>query len=200
MQREDWDRRYDTGEFVWDVHPNRFLAEELAGPGAGRALDLACGEGRNAVWLAEQGWTVTGVDFSAVGLAKGRRLAESRGVTVEFLVEDVVAWAPPEAAYDLVIVFYLQLPAAQRSAVLAHARRALAPGGTFLLVAHDRSNVEHGWGGPQDPAVCPTPEEVTAAFADCTIVRADVVDRPVEVDGAVQVAKDTLVRALAPER
>jgi SAM-dependent methyltransferase len=200
VDREDWDRRYDTAEFIWDVKPNRFLAEELAGPGHGRALDLACGEGRNAIWLAEQGWRTTGVDFSAVAVAKGRQLAESRGVSVELLVEDVVAWVPPAAAFDLVIVFYLQVPGPERATVFAHARQALAPGGTFLLVAHDRSNVADGWGGPQDPGVCPTPDEVVEALTGFEIVRAGVVDRPVEVDGVVRVAKDTLVRALAPAR
>jgi SAM-dependent methyltransferase len=197
MDREDWDRRYDTAAFVWDVHPNRFLAEELPGAGSGRALDLACGEGRNAVWLAEQGWDVTGVDFSAVAVAKARQLAEGRGVQAEWLVEDVTVWEPPAAGFDLVVVCYLQLPEAERAAVMERARRALAPGGTFLLVAHDRSNLDRGWGGPQDPGVLPTPDEVTGALEGLRIVRAEVVERPVEVDGETRVALDTLVRAEA---
>ena len=77
MEREQWDERYRADELIWKVEPNRFLVEEVAGLVPGRALDLACGEGRNALWLAERGWQVTAVDFSAVGLEKARRLASA---------------------------------------------------------------------------------------------------------------------------
>ncbi len=83
MEREEWDERYASHELLWHAEPNRFVVEEVGDLAPGTALDLACGEGRNAVWLAEQGWRATGVDFSAVALAKGRRMAEQRGVTVE---------------------------------------------------------------------------------------------------------------------
>ncbi|MFD0328131.1 methyltransferase domain-containing protein [Streptacidiphilus monticola] len=79
MDAEDWDRRYAAEELVWSAGPNRFVAEELAGLTPGRALDLAAGEGRNALWLAEQGWRVDAVDWSAVGLDKARRAAAARG-------------------------------------------------------------------------------------------------------------------------
>lgn len=78
-----WDRRYAGSELVWTSEANRFLAAEAEGLAVGRALDLACGEGRNAVWLAQRGWQVTGVDFSQVGLDKAARLAEQRGVWVQ---------------------------------------------------------------------------------------------------------------------
>jgi 2-polyprenyl-3-methyl-5-hydroxy-6-metoxy-1,4-benzoquinol methylase len=83
MDAAGWDQRYDTAEFVWATEPNRFLPPEVEGLTPGRALDVACGEGRNAVWLATQGWDATGIDFSAVGLAKARQLAAERGVTVQ---------------------------------------------------------------------------------------------------------------------
>jgi SAM-dependent methyltransferase len=82
MDRQQWDERYMTDELIWRAEPNRFLVEEVARMKPGRALDLACGEGRNALWLAERGWQVTGVDFSPVGLAKARRLAVVRRVDV----------------------------------------------------------------------------------------------------------------------
>ena len=109
MEREDWDERYAGEELLWRAEPNRFLVSETADLRPGRALDLACGEGRNAIWLAERGWHATGVDFSAAGLAKARRRAAERGVDVEWVEADVREWRPP-GPYDLVIVFYVQLP------------------------------------------------------------------------------------------
>ena len=80
VDRQQWDERYSGDEFEWSMHPNQFVAAELTGVPPGRALDLAAGEGRNSVWLAEQGWSVTAVDFSRVGLEKGRKLSAVRGV------------------------------------------------------------------------------------------------------------------------
>ncbi len=87
MDSQQWDERYASSEFTWSTEPNQFVAAELAGLPPGRALDLAAGEGRNTVWLAERGWHVTAVDFSRVGLEKGRRLGAARGVDA-----DQVTW------------------------------------------------------------------------------------------------------------
>src|ERR1019366_1044472 len=160
----------------------QFLVAELAEVVPGRALDLACGEGRNAVWLAEHGWQVTEVDFSPVGLAKAGRLSREHDVDVEWIEADVVEWDPPRAAFDLVIVFYLHLPATERTRVLVHAQDALALGGTLLVVGHDSSNLTQGYGGPHDPAVLFTPEEVTIDLHKLRIVRADHVERLVDTD------------------
>ena len=160
----------------------------------GRALDLACGEGRNAVWLAERGWEVTGVDFAAVGLDKARGLAIARGVESTWVEADLLDYAPPPEAFDLVVILYLQLPAEERSRVLRSAAPAVAPGGTLVVVAHDRSNLDHGHGGPQDPGVLATPEEVAADLDGLEVERADVVERR---DGDL-VALDLLVRAHRP--
>ena len=200
MDRHAWNERYDTAELVWSADPNQFLVAEMAGSPPGRALDLACGEGRNAIWLAEQGWKVTAVDFSAVGLAKGARIAEARGVHVEWVEADVTAWEPPTAAFDLVAVFYLQLVADRRRAALVHAVRALAPGGTLLLVAHDLDNLTRGVGGPQDPDVLYRVEEVAdvLAAAGLDVVKAQQVEREVATDEGPRPAIDTLVRAVRP--
>ena len=88
--RDDWNARYAQKELLWTAAPNRRFAEEVAGLAPGRALDLACGEGRNAVWLAERGWEVIGVDFSDVALAKATELAANRGVEVDWVVADVL--------------------------------------------------------------------------------------------------------------
>ncbi len=197
MDAPDWNDRYRTAEYVWKADPNVFLVAETAGLGPGRALDLACGEGRNAVWLAEQGWAATGVDFSDVGLDKGRRLATDRGVEVDWVCADATTWEPGRDGYDLVAVFYLQLPADQRGQAMAVAGRALAPGGTLLVVAHDSRNLTDGTGGPPDPAVLYTPAEVLAdletAGIDVTVERAETVERAVA--GAERPALDCLVRA-----
>ncbi len=196
MDSATWDERYGVQDFIWKTEPNQFLVAEIAEIAPGRALDLACGEGRNAVWLAEHGWQVTGVDFSPVGLAKAGRLAREHDVDVEWVEADVVEWDPPRAAFDLVIVFYLHLPATNRTRVLAHAQDALAPGGTLLVVGHDLSNLTHGYGGPQDPTVLFTPEEVAIDLERLRIVRADHVNRRVDTDQGSKVAIDALVRAL----
>jgi SAM-dependent methyltransferase len=199
MDRHGWDDRYRTSEFVWSTEPNRFLRAEAEGLPPGRAVDLACGEGRNAVWLATLGWTVTGVDFSAVGVDKGRSLAEANGVDVEWVVADATSWERP-GRYDLVAVCYLQLPADQRRTALSHATRDLAPGGTLVVVGHDLSNLTEGVGGPQDPAVLFTPDDVVgdlrAARVDGLVVeRAERVERPVETAAGTATAIDCLVRA-----
>jgi len=197
-----WDERYDTAEFVWATEPNRFLRGEVEGLVPGRALDVACGEGRNAVWLATQGWSATGIDFSAVGLAKAAQLAEHAGVTCDWMVADVTesrpAGAPAGPQFDLVVLFYAQMEAEGRRNMLASSALALAPGGTLLWVAHDLTNLADGVGGPQDASVLSGPDDVIAdllaAVPDLVVERAEVVRRPVERDGRTVDALDTLVR------
>ena len=195
MDRETWNRRYGGSELLWTGEANRFLAAEAGNLAPGRALDLACGEGRNAVWLAERGFTVTGVDFSDVALSKARQLAKSRGTSVEWVLADVLDYSPPPASFDLVVVLYLHLPAAERAIALGTAASALAPGGTLLVVGHDSANIAEGHGGPQDPAILFTPDDVTRDLDGLQIERAETVRRPVRTpDGEVD-ALDALVRA-----
>jgi SAM-dependent methyltransferase len=194
VRRDDWNRRYAGSELLWTGEPNRFLVAETEELPPGRALDLACGEGRNAVWLAERGWDVTGVDFADVGLDKARGLAAARGVDPTWVQADLLEYDPPRGAFDLVAILYLQLLAHERARVLRAAAAAVAPGGTLLVVAHDRSNVELGHGGPQDPRVLATPAEVAADLDGLEVERADVVERR---DGDL-VALDLLVRARRP--
>lgn len=191
----EWDARYAGRELVWSAEPNRFVAEETADLTPGTALDLACGEGRNAIWLAERGWTVTAVDFSAVALDKARQLAARRGVEVDWRHDDVAAPGPPWGAFDLVLVVYLQLPAPARDRALHRAAASLAPGGTIVVVGHHAANLTEGHGGPQDPAVLYGPDEVTAALAGLTVVRADRVEREVATEDGPRTAIDVLVRA-----
>lgn len=197
MDALQWNARYATADYIWKADPNRFLPEQTVHLPVGRALDLACGEGRNAVWLAEQGWTVTGVDFSDVALDKARRMATERQVDVDWICADATTWEPPADGFDLVVVFYLQLPADERRHAMGVAARALAPGGTLLVVAHDTTNLANGTGGPPDPAVLYRPHDVIADLRatgiDLRVERAETVERP--VSGADRPALDCLVRA-----
>lgn len=164
----------------------------------GRALDLGCGEGRNAVWLATQGWSVTGVDFADVGVDKGRRLAEAEGVSVEWVVADLRAYQPEGDAYDLVIVLYLHLPAPDRRAIHRAAVRSLRPGGTFLVVGHDLTNLTDGYGGPQDPSILFTPDEVVEDLASLSMVKSERARRQVSTGGGERTAIDAVIRAVRP--
>ena len=200
MSREDWNNRYEGSELVWTIRPNRFLVAEVEGMRPGRALDLACGEGRHAIWLAGLFWRVRAVDFSAVAIAKGRQLAERHAVQVDFEVADLNEYVPEPESADLAIVFYLQLPAGERAPIFRKAAAAVAPGGTFLLVAHDSSNLEHGHGGPKSPTVLYTADDVVADLdgTGLEIERAEAVERPVETPEGERVAIDALVRASRP--
>ncbi len=197
-ERAMWNARYAEKDFVWTVTPNRFLVAEAADLKPGRALDLAAGEARNAVWLAEQGWTALAVDFSDVGLEKGRQLAAARKVEdrVAFEVADLNDYVPEKGAFDLVAVFYLQMPQGRLVPILKRAAEAVAPGGTLLLVAHDSTNLANGYGGPQNPDMLYTAAEVVAALGDMLeIEKAGPVDRIVETDSGTRTAIDCLVRA-----
>ena len=195
MEREDWNRRHGESGQLFGVDPNRFLVAEVDGLAPGRALDLACGAGRNAVWLAEQGWQVTGVDFSDVAIDNARRLAGDRGVAVEWPVADVGEWEPQADAFDLVVVLYLHLPAEERRPIMRRAAAALAGGGTILVVGHHSANIAEGTGGPQDPRVLFTAEDLAADLEGLDVEKAERVLRPVEGerDGV-----DALVRARRP--
>ncbi|NJC73906.1 class I SAM-dependent methyltransferase [Planosporangium thailandense] len=198
MDSAAWDARYASApDLVWTGEPNRFAVEELAALPPGRALDLAAGEGRNAVWLAGRGWEVTAVDFSPVAVDKGRRLADARGVRVEWVTADLLGYAPPAAAFDAVLVAYLHLPAPDRAAVLARAAGALAPGGVLVVIGHDLTNLTDGIGGPQDPAILLSPEAVVATLPGLRIGRAERARRPVTTeDGRCVDAIDTVVTAV----
>ena len=196
MQREDWDHKYAEQEQLWSAKPNRIVVAELTDLAPGRALDLACGEGRHAVMLAGLGWDVTGVDFSEVAVAKARARAAREGLDIQFVCADLVRYEPDPAAFDLVLVVYLQIPSAERRVVLAAAASALAPGGSLVLLGHDLTNLADGVGGPSDPELLYTSDDIAAELPDLEIEKAERVLR--DVAGADRPAIDALVRARRP--
>lgn len=200
MDREEWNRRYEGAELLWSAAPNQRLVGDVEHLPAGRALDVGCGEGRNAVWLAGNGWCVTGVDFSDVALAKARRSAGAGRVTVDWVQADVRSYRPPPQSYDLVVVLYLHLPGDERGGVLAACADALRPGGVLIVLGHDLTNLSDGHGGPQDASILFTPDDVVADLSETgvTVERAERVHRRVPTDTGERVAIDALVRVVRP--
>lgn len=198
MDASRWDQRYTGEDLVWSVEPNQFVAAHLADLTPGFAIDMAAGEGRNAIWLAEQGWDVAAVDFSSVALAKGRELSESRDAALTWVEADVTTWSPTLPA-DLVLLSYLQLADGLREDVLRRAAGWVAPGGMLLVVAHDKTNVARGHGGPPSADVCYDLDGTVAALEGLEIAHAAVEERHVATDDGDRVARDTVVLATRPD-
>jgi SAM-dependent methyltransferase len=199
MDAADWDARYARSELVWGVPPNDTVAEHVHGlerritlqpdapgeepPEQPRALDLACGEGRNTLWLATNGWQVRAVDFSQVGVDKARTLAArlSRSVRnrIVWQCADVADFeaASITGPFELILMVFLHLPAGRRRRVLVQAAERLSPGGTLLVLGHDTINLTEGFGGPQDPAILFTPDDLMRDLADVGDIQISVADR-----------------------
>jgi 2-polyprenyl-3-methyl-5-hydroxy-6-metoxy-1,4-benzoquinol methylase len=169
--RERWDGRYTAKGHLWGAEPNIFVAEICGAFEPGTALDLGCGQGRNAIWLASLGHTVTGLDLSPVAIAQARDIAAERGVHVEFEAVDLMSWDPAGRTWDLVVLAYLQLPPDARRRVHAAAMKALAPDGRLVIVAHHLANLERGVGGPQAPDRLFTERQLAEDFAGLAVER-----------------------------
>ena len=176
-RQEMWDERHAAREPIESHEPDPTLAEVVGALAPGRAIDLAAGDGRNAIWLAARGWDVTAVDFSGVALERATAAAEAANVTVRWVNADLLEWRAEPRSFDLVAVMFLHLPPGERNSVYAGAAEAVAPGGRLLVVGHDRSNLIDGAGGPQDPAVLFTAAEIADALAGFEVERTDTVAR-----------------------
>jgi len=167
-----WNGRFAAPEYIFGTAPNRFLAsqEKLLRPGQ-RALCVADGEGRNSVWLAEQGLDVSAFDISPVGVEKARRLAAQRGVRVHYEVAGVYDWRWPQAAFDAIAAIFVQFAdPAMRRFMFERIVRALAPGGWLLLIGYTPRQLEHGTGGPKHVENLYTEPMLREAFAALEIV------------------------------
>ena len=193
----------DTPEFwnkIWaDIEgcgsgSDEILADQVKRLTPGRALDLGCGTGSNAVWLAKKGWQVTAVDYSAVAIEKGKQLAAGQGVNVEFDVGDAATYQP-QGQFDLITCFYIQMFPQQRANMLATMSKALAPQGTFLFVSHDKSGPPSGW-SVEDLQSLTTPEEVVAELSGVQIEQAFVLNHDVIGSDAAHIHHDRCEREL----
>ena len=199
MDAADWDARYSGADLVWSAGPNVWVRELCTPMTPGRALDVAAGEGRNALWLVEQGWTVVAADFSPVGVERmtqiaDRRLGERRAAFTAVVADATVP--PPAAAgtaFDLVLISYLHLPRTQWGEALAAAVGACVVGGAVLVVAHAVRNLREGVGGPQDATILLDPEDVVASSAELPVDVELAQLRERDVEGADRPALDTVV-------
>jgi len=176
-RREMWDEGHAAREPIESHEPDPTLAEVAGALAPGRAIDLAAGDGRNAIWLAARGWDVTAVDFSGVALERATAAAEAANVTVRWVHADLLVWQPEPRSFDLVALMFLHLPRGERGAIYANAAEAVAPGGRILVVGHDRANLTDGSGDPQDPDVLFTAAEIADGLAGFDIERAETVAR-----------------------
>ncbi len=167
-----WNARYATEEYIFGTAPNRFLESQAARlrPGM-RALAIADGEGRNGVWLAQQGLDVHAIDVSPIALEKARKLAAERGVALATDQVDVLDWAWPEAAYDLVAAIFIQFaPPPERDRIIAGIRRTLKPGGVLILQGYTPKQIEYGTGGPPNAENMYTADLLRDWFGDWNIL------------------------------
>jgi SAM-dependent methyltransferase len=173
FDRETYDELYRSAPEVWSGRPNRQLVVEAADLPPSTALDAGCGEGADAIWLAERGWRVTAVDFSTVALDRGAARAEERGLAdrIEWLHADLGTWTPPEGRFDLVTAHYLHSRGADRTALFERLAAAVADGGTLLVVGHligEDAGSDHHHGEnhhrAHDPDLLYTAEDVAAVL------------------------------------
>lgn len=189
MDAAYWDAKYDTDEFIYTKIENRFVKEFCAKLAPGKAIDLAGGEGRNTVWLASLGWTVENIDISSKALAKSAQFAAEAGVS-DRCTETL---ATPEgfesatAPVDLAVVGYLQIAMPDLANSIAQVARCLKLGGILIGVWHARENLDGGFGGPQNPLVLPTANELVI-MAQAAGLEVDVCENR---DGQIQ-TKDGL--------
>jgi SAM-dependent methyltransferase len=160
-----WDERYSSEEYVYGTRPNKFLEENVDHLPKGKVLSLAEGEGRNAVFLAQQGYSVTAVDASLVGLNKARKLAEENGVVVEFIHADLADYDLGENKWDGIVSIFCPLPSSLRRQLYKKVEAGLKRNGVFLLEAYTPHQLKHGTGGGNSADVMQSKESLRLELA-----------------------------------
>lgn len=197
MSSSFWDERYGGEKFFYGTEANQFLVSQVGHftPG-GRLLCLGEGEGRNAVFLAGQGFEVTALDACATGLKKAEQLASQRGVKIQTLVADLNDFDPGDQCWDGILSIWCHLPSALRKRVHASCARALKPGGLFLLEAYRPAQLEMGTGGPKDVDMLPTLESLRQDFPSLQALLAQELEREV-LEGAGHTGASAVVQWVA---
>ncbi len=191
-----WDERYDTSEYVYGTEPNSFLAEHWHTITGTKVLSLAEGEGRNAVFLAEKGFSVTAVDSSAVGLRKAKHLAGQRNVTIETVVHDLYTYQIPEASWDGIVSIFCHIPKAVRRDVCARVVRGLRPGGALLLESYTPKQIAYDTGGPKSEDLLTTLDELRDDLHGLTVEHGVEIERDV-VEGRLHTGRAAVVQVIA---
>jgi SAM-dependent methyltransferase len=204
VDRESYDELYRATPAKWSGRPNRQLVTEAGDLPPGTALDAGCGEGGDALWLAERGWRVTAVDFSPVALERAAARAAERGLAdrIGWRREDLDVWTPPERSFDLVTAHYLHATWTDRSQMFMRLAAAVAPGGTLLVVGHQHGGEwGHGQHHAHDPGALYTAEDVAAVLdpAEWSDVAIETRDRDPEAAGRTgNPVPDTVLVARRP--
>jgi len=170
---EFWNERYAAEHYLFGTTPNKFLAAQQAlfKPGQ-KVLAVADGEGRNGVWLAQQGVEVLSVDFSPVAQEKAKRLAAENGVAIRFELADLLNWEWGEKRFDVIVAIFIQFATAeQRPGLFASIKRALKPGGYLVMQGYTPKQVEYKTGGPSNPDNMYTEALLRESFADFDILQ-----------------------------
>ena len=200
---EMWDQRYGGEDYAYGEAPNAFLAAQKYLPRTGFALVPGDGEGRNGVWLAERGLQVETLDLSEHGVAKARKLATARGVTIQAKQVDVLAWDWPRQKYDVIALIYFHLVASERRRVHAAALAALKPGRLIVLEAFRPEQIERqqagSRGGPRDAALLYRLEDLRQDFESAKILELDEVETDLR-EGALHLGPSAVVRAIIEAR
>lgn len=193
-----WDERYQGEAYLFGEAPNAFLAAQAhrLRPGLS-VLAVADGEGRNGVWLAEQGLDVLSVDSSPVAQAKAARLAQARGTTLRLEEVDLASWTWPEAQFDVVAAIFIQFAGPElRDEIFAGLKRTLKPGGLLLLEGYRPEQIDYGTGGPRAPENLYTEALLRAAFSDFEILELSAYDAVIE-EGAGHSGQSALIDLVA---
>jgi SAM-dependent methyltransferase len=165
---EFWDARYSSADALWSGEPNLRLVEQIAGVSPGTALDVGCGEGADAIWLAARGWQVTGLDVSVVALDRAAQRASATDAEaasrITWQQADLLSWDPGPLQFDLVSAQFMQLPKALREPVHRRLAAAVRPGGRLLIVSHHPSDLETTVRRPQAADLFATAEEIAASL------------------------------------
>lgn len=196
-----WNQRFSGDDYLFGTEPAAFVRRQAArlAPGA-RVLAVADGEGRNSVFLAGLGHRVTAMDGSEVGVAKARRLAADRGVTVDFHVADIEGWDWRATPYDAVLAVFIQFaPPALRSVIFDGMKAALGPGGLILLHGYTPEQIAHGTGGPSAVENLYTPDLLAAAFADMEILHLAAYEADI-TEGTGHAGRSALIDLVARKR
>lgn len=194
--QSSWDARYASQELVWSLEPNQFVVEHLSELPPSKMVDLAGGEGRNALWFAKRGWQTENVEISQVALDKFLLRAERENLESKCTATHADATSAEfSLVADLLVIAYLQIPTQSLAQALSNAVAQLSPGATLFGVWHAKRNLVDGFGGPPSPEMLPTPEELEG-WAKQNLATFEVfeIERMVEKDGVNHRAIDVILK------
>ncbi len=203
VTREYWDDRYGSAPTIWSGRPNPHLVDQVTGLAPGAALDVGCGEGADAIWLARSGWQVTGIDISQVALDRAAGVAAAAGADVAGRISwqqvDLLGWTPPDQQFDLVSAQFMHLPRPALAALHRGLAAAVRPGGTLLIVGHHPSDLQTSMGRPDAPEMFYTAEQLARQLdsAEWRIVVAGAPEREAaDPDGRMLIVRDAVLNAV----